>query len=95
MQYDYYAADNAFDTGPYGKSRGIAAILAIFLGWIGIQYFYLGKTTAGVIFLIGGVLTCTTVTSILSLVQGIMMLCMTNRQFEDKYVTTRATLPLF
>lgn len=38
--------DSVFSPGPSGKSRGVAALLAIFLGSLGIQYFYLGKNTA-------------------------------------------------
>jgi len=37
--------------GP-GKSRVVAALLALFLGWLGIHKFYLGKTVLGVIYLI-------------------------------------------
>ncbi|MDE7237726.1 MAG: TM2 domain-containing protein, partial [Paramuribaculum sp.] len=40
---------SAFDAGPSGRSRGVAGLLAIFLGSLGIQYFYLGKTQAGII----------------------------------------------
>lgn len=46
-------ANDVFATDRYGKSRGVCALLAIFLGGFGIQYFYLGKTTAGIIALIG------------------------------------------
>ena len=34
--------NDAFASSPNGKMRGVAALLAIFLGSIGIQYFYLG-----------------------------------------------------
>ena len=34
-------SDNVFTAGPSGKSRGVAALLAIFIGSLGIQYFYL------------------------------------------------------
>ena len=50
--------DNVFSAGPSGRSRGVAALLAIFLGSLGIQYFYLGKSTAGIISLIVSLCTC-------------------------------------
>lgn len=36
-------SNDVFSPGPSGKSRGVAALLAIFLGSLGIQYFYRGK----------------------------------------------------
>lgn len=42
--YESNNTNNLFDCGPEGKSRGVTALLAIFLGGLGIQYFYLGKT---------------------------------------------------
>lgn len=88
-------SDNAFDPcGPEGKSRGVAALLAILLGGLGIQYFYVGKTTAGIISIVLSFVTCG-LWSVLMLVQGILMFCMTNAQFRQKYVLSTSTLPLF
>ncbi|MCM1067194.1 MAG: TM2 domain-containing protein [Muribaculaceae bacterium] len=90
-----YATDNAFDAcGPEGKSRGVAALLAIILGGLGIQYFYLGKVGAGVITICLTLVTCG-LWEIVTLIQGILMFCMTNAQFRQKYVTNPATFPLF
>ncbi len=87
--------DNAFDScGPEGKSRGVAALLAILLGGLGIQYFYLGKATAGIISIVLSLVTCG-LWSLVMLIQGIMMFCMTNAQFREKYVLSTSTLPLF
>ena len=89
------SSDNAFDPcGPEGKSRGVAALLAILLGGLGIQYFYVGKTTAGIISIVLSFVTCG-LWSVLMLVQGILMFCMTNAQFRQKYVLSTSTLPLF
>ncbi|MDE6157199.1 MAG: NINE protein [Muribaculaceae bacterium] len=91
----YYSADNAFDScGPEGKSRGVAALLALLLGGLGVQYFYLGKGTAGIICIVLTLVTCGC-WQIITLIQGILMFCMTNAQFRQKYVTNPATFPLF
>ena len=90
-----YDANNAFDScGPEGKSRGVAALLAILLGGLGIQYFYLGKVSAGIICIVLTIVTCG-LWEIVTLIQGILMFCMTNAQFRQKYVTTNASFPLF
>lgn len=33
------------------KSRSVALMLAIFLGWLGAHHFYTGKTVKGVLYL--------------------------------------------
>lgn len=91
-----YARDNAFDAaGPEGKSRGIAALLAILIGALGVHYFYLNKTAAGFICILLSFVTCGTIWPIITLIQGILMLCMTNEDFEHKYVQSQSTFPLF
>lgn len=91
----YYDRNNAFDScGPEGKSRGVAGLLAIFLGGIGVQYFYLGKTMAGVITILLTLVTCG-LWEIVTLIQGILMLCMTNVDFRHKYLLTTSSFPLF
>lgn len=79
---------------PDGKTRGVAALLAIFIGGLGVQYFYLNKVTAGLITILLSVVTCG-LWSILTFVQGIYMFCITNEQFREKYVDTTSKLPLF
>ena len=72
----------------------MAGLLAILLGGLGVHYFYLGKTGAGVLFLILGLLSCGLI-SVLTLIQGILMLLMTQEDFEKKYVYTQSSFPLF
>lgn len=91
----YLMRNNAFDSDPRsGKSRGVAALLAIFLGGLGVQYFYLGKTTGGLLTLLITICTCGA-WELLTLIQGILMLCMDNRSFLQKYVYTTSSFPLF
>ncbi|MCM1292453.1 MAG: GYF domain-containing protein [Bacteroides sp.] len=80
------------------KDKTVAGLLAIFLGALGIQYFYCGKSTAGVISLLISVLTCgfgAAILGLLFLIQGILMLTMDQQQFEAKYVDSPSTFPLF
>jgi len=99
--YGYYPpqqSNDIFSEGPSGKSRGIAGLLAIFLGALGVHYFYLGKSTPGVVFLVVTLLSCGilgAVTGIVALVQGIMMMCMSQQDFENKYVNPANSFPLF
>lgn len=91
----YFMRNNAFDSDPRtGKSRGVAALLALIIGSIGVQYFYLGKTTAGFLTILLSLVTCG-FWQIITLIQGILMLCMDNRSFCDKYVYNNKTFPLF
>lgn len=91
--------NDAFASGPYGKSRGVAALLALFLGYLGVHYFYCGKGGAGVTFLLLSLLSCgifATIIAIFTLIQAILMFCMTNEDFERKYVGPESSsFPLF
>ena len=74
------------------KDKTTAALLALLLGGLGIHYFYLNKPIAGLIFLL---LCWTWIPMIVALAQGIMMLTMTEEQFNVKYVDNDDTVPLF
>ena len=65
------------------KDRLVAGLLGIFLGTLGIHYFYLGKTTAGVISLILGLCSCG-IWGIVMFIPGVLILTMTD--VELKYV---------
>lgn len=80
--------------GPEGKSRGVAAILAILLGNLGVQYFYMGKTTAGILSIVIAIVTCGA-WGIIPFIQGILMFTMTNETFEQKYITNPSSFPVF
>lgn len=86
--------DDAFAAGPEGKSRGVTALLAILVGTLGVQYFYLGKVGAGLLTILLCAVTCG-IWSILVLIQGILMFCMDNNTFRNKYVITQSWFPLF
>ncbi len=90
--------DSVFNNGPSGKSRGIAGLLAILMGWCGLHYFYIGKTSAGVLFLLIAILSCgvlATVTTIVSIIQGVLFFTSTQEEFEQKWVNSPSNFPLF
>ena len=92
------AIDSVFNNGPSGKSRGIAGLLAILMGWCGLHYFYIGKTSAGVLFLLIAVLSCgilATITTIVSIIQGVLFFTSTQEEFEFKWVNSPSNFPLF
>lgn len=76
------------------KSKVAAGILALLLGWLGVQYFYLGKAGGGFITILLVIVTCGA-WEIITFIQGIMMLCMSDEEFERKFVLSDKTFPLF
>ena len=73
---------------PYGypplprKDKIVAALLALFLGGLGIHKFYLGRTGAGLFML----LFCWTgIPSVIALVDFILLLLMSDQTFMYKY----------
>lgn len=64
------------------KSRSVALLLAFFFGGLGIDWFYLGKTTAGVLC----VLFCWTgIPLIVGLIHCIVLLFTSDEQFDRQY----------
>lgn len=86
--------NDAFASGPEGKSRGVTALLAIFLGGLGIQYFYLGKVGGGFLCILLTIVTCGW-WAVLTLIQGIVLFCMDNETFRRKFVLSNSTFPVF
>jgi uncharacterized OB-fold protein len=64
------------------KSRVAAALLAFFLGGLGVHKFYLGRVGQGILYL----LFCWTfIPSIIAFVEFILYLCMSDAAFAEKY----------
>ena len=64
------------------KNKIVAAILAIILGGLGIHKFYLGQTKKGILYL----LFCWTyIPGILAFIEGIIILCSNDENFQIKY----------
>lgn len=63
---------------PSGKQKVVAALLAFFVGPLGVHKFYLGHNTLGIIMLLITVLTCGwggLITGLWSLYDFVMILC--------------------
>ena len=84
----------ASNPGARNRYRLTAGLLAIFLGGLGIHYFYLEKSTAGLLSIFLSLCTCG-VWQIVMLIQGIIILTMTDDGFNEKYYNTDKTFPLF
>lgn len=64
------------------KSKGVALLLCFFLGGLGIHQFYLGNTVQGVFYLI---FSWTCIPVIISIIDFIILLCMSESYFHQKY----------
>ncbi|MFA6158898.1 MAG: TM2 domain-containing protein [Candidatus Paceibacterota bacterium] len=64
------------------KQRGIAAVLALFLGGLGVHKFYLNQVTAGVLYL---VFSWTLIPALLALIDFVRYASMSNEVFAAKY----------
>jgi TM2 domain-containing membrane protein YozV len=65
-----------------GRNRLMAALLALFLGGVGVHHFYLGRPILGVICL----LFCWTfIPAIIAFIEALVLLCMSDQTFQSKY----------
>lgn len=71
-----------------GRSKVVAALLAMFLGYLGAHRFYLGSNGWGVAYLLFGILTLGigfVVTALVGFIEGLIYLGMSDEAFEEKY----------
>lgn len=66
-----------------GKSRGVATVLALLLGGLGLHKFYLNKPGQGVLYL---VFCWTFIPSVIGLIEGLSYLFMSNDAFQRKFL---------
>lgn len=85
------------NTPAYADTSGkriAAGILAILIGTLGVQYFYIGKVGGGLLTILLSLVTCG-LWGVITFVQGILMLTMTDQEFDRKFVNSTSVLPLF
>ena len=103
-QYDPYQQQGPYNpqqpNGPYNcppnaaSNKILCGILAILIGGLGIHYFIMGKTTAGILTIVLSLVTCGLWTLVM-FVQGILILCMSDQEFVQKYICSPKSFPLF
>jgi len=76
------SSDSLARVSPSGRSRLAAALFAILLGTFGIHKFYLGRIGWGVVYLL---FFWTFIPTLLGLVEGIVYLVMSDKDFDTKY----------
>ena len=76
------------------SKRILCGVMAMIFGYFGVQYFIMGKVGAGFITILLSIVTCGA-WEIITFIQGIMMLCMSDSEFRRKYIDSNSTLPLF
>ena len=64
------------------KDKNVAAILALFMGGIGVHKFYLGRIGAGILYL---VFSLTFIPSILGLIDFFVLALMDKNEFDRRY----------
>lgn len=76
------------------SQRIVCGILALLIGWIGLQYFLVGKTTGGLINIALSLVTCG-LWGVINFVQGILILCMSDAEWRRKFVDSPSVFPIF
>ena len=89
-----YPRYNAMRDAEVDSKRILCGIMAMIFGTLGVQYFILGKIGGGFITILLSIITCG-LWEVVTFIQGILMLCMSDSDFRRKYIDNPATLPLF
>lgn len=80
--------------GQPDSKKVLCGVLAIVVGCLGLQYFLVGKTAGGVINILLSLVTCG-LWQVVNVIQGIMILCMSDEEWRRKFVYSTSTFPVF
>ncbi|MDE7413875.1 MAG: TM2 domain-containing protein [Muribaculaceae bacterium] len=92
--YGSYSGMSSMEQTEVSSKKTLCGIMAILFGWLGIQYFILGKVGGGFITILLTIVTCG-LWELVTFIQGILMLCMSDSEFKRKFMDNTSTLPLF
>lgn len=76
------------------SKKTTAGVLALLLGALGIQYFYLDKATAGIVTILLSLVTCGLWGTVM-FIQGIIILTMSPEDFQRKFLNPAVSFPVF
>lgn len=76
------------------SKKTLCGIMAIIFGGFGVQYFIIGKIGGGLVTLLLTMATCG-FWNIFTIVQGFLILTMSDEEFYQKYVASQSFMPLF
>jgi TM2 domain-containing membrane protein YozV len=76
--------------GTNQRSRTTAALLALFLGGLGIHKFYLGRIGWGIVYLL---LCWTFIPLLVGIVEGVFLLMMSDDEFPSRYGARATSVP--
>lgn len=71
------------------KDKIAAGLFGLFLGTLGLHHFYLGSPGSGLIYLLLTVLTCGLLSVVGGIVEGFLLLFMTDEEFDERYTDRR------
>lgn len=79
------------------EKRVLFGVLALLIGTLGVQYFVIGKVGAGILTIVLCLLTCLLLGGWcwIVLIQGIVVLCMSDETFARKFLSPEKTFPIF
>lgn len=77
-------------------NRILFGVMTLIFNSIGVPCFMAGKTKAGILRIVLGIVTCgviATINEIMGIIQGIKILCMSDEEFAEKKETLFMGVP--
>lgn len=75
------------------RNKTAAGLFALFLGWAGVHRFYLGQVGLGILYIFMTIFSFGIITGFLGLIDGIILLNMSEQDFDAKYNTPKGMVP--
>lgn len=75
------------------RNKTAAGLFAIFLGWAGVHRFYLGQVGLGILYVFLTIISFGVVSSIISLIDAVVLFSMADQQFDQKYNPQEGMVP--